>query len=157
MSMLALVEWRNILLTWTNADQTTQLTKCCTFQFLKILSRTLFLQSNTDSRFSAHTCRLLEPYRYRYSSKLLRNRACRKRKKCFHVTCALACHDSRMLCRPYFANLVLSTRLIMWISQYCIELSTEWANERSPPPPLFTNTKKWANNPPPPIKKKWSS
>lgn len=101
-SVLSLVEWRNILLPRTNADQTTLLTKCCTFQFLKILSRILFLQSNTDSRFFARICRLLEPCRYRYSSTLPRSRACRKRKNVCILFDALVCHDSRITCQPSF-------------------------------------------------------
>lgn len=72
---------RNTLLHRTNANQIILLTKCYTFQFSKNLSRTPFLQSNRDSPFSARICRLLEPCRYHYSSKLPRSHACGKRKK----------------------------------------------------------------------------
>ena len=90
--------------TWTNANQIVLLTKCCTFQFSKILSRTPFLQSNRDSPFSGRICRLLEPCWYHYSSKLPRSHACGKRKKIGFMLCgALVCRDSRTTCRSSFA------------------------------------------------------
>ena len=89
---------RNILPPRKYANQITLPTKCCTFQFSRILSRTPFLQSSRDSPFFARICRLWEPCRYHCSSKLPRSHAYGKRKK-YHP-CYLA-HWYVMILEPH--------------------------------------------------------